>query len=223
MAHTRHGHRGELAVLVDENFENRSPGGGHRFPFDAGRHHRRSAQQFECGGGREGKPTVRGLDGPVAEGHRAGADAAQAEPVDGDRGAGDVDDGVDRADFVEMHLVRGHPVHHALRHRQGVEHRERPPAHRGAERRAAQQTADVFVVTPVAPTLRPGHAHVEVGRRNGTPRHAPDDKGVRDVERSEVFAQGAARETRIEHRREEHVAGDPREAIEVEQIRGGHG
>ena len=58
--------------------------------------------------------------------------------------------------------------------------------------------------------------HLDVARGDRAAAHTAHAQPVRDPEPVEVRLELAAREPQVEERAEEHVAGDPREAIEVQ-------
>ena len=63
------------------------------------------------------------------------------------------------------------------------------------------------------------HAHVDVERGHDAAPHAAHDELVVESETGEVGLELLARETRVEQRTEQHVAGDPGEQVQVEDPR----
>jgi hypothetical protein len=160
------------------------------------------------------------LDRAAPERDRTRRDARDAEPVQRDRGAREIDDRVDRADLVKVHLRDRRPVHARLRARERLEARERALAHRVGELRALEHADDLAigaaVVVTVSMATRSGHAHIDVQRGEDPAPHAPHDEAVVEAEAGEIRLELFAREARVEQRAEQHVPGHPGEDVEVE-------
>ena len=87
------------------------------------------------------------------------ADDFRAEVFDRRRRADDVDDRVDRADLVEMHVVLRHAMHVGLGLREPFERKKRARACRRVERRLVEHLANR---PKGALRLRRGDVNVEV-------------------------------------------------------------
>ena len=98
------GQGGEGSEPFDDGGEDGGAGGGGHLALDHRLGQRDASEQFgrrRCG---QWHPAVSGLDPAAAGRHRAGLEPVHAQQVEADRGADDVDDRVDRADFVEVDL-----------------------------------------------------------------------------------------------------------------------
>ena len=87
---------------------------------------------------------------PCADLHHAAADvdrrhddAIGLEPFDREHGADDVDDRVEGADFVQMHLVDRHAVNRGFRLAEPAEHLDRAGLAGFAQRRAVDRRVDL--------------------------------------------------------------------------------
>jgi len=176
-------------------------------------------------------------------------DALDAEPMQANGDAGDVDDRVHRADFVEVHVVDVGPVHARFGGRERLEDRQRPVAHAGHQLRARDQSPDFANRTPVivrmlvAPVMmvlvvirmdvqelavavhagatgsRLRQTHFDVVGVERTARDSLHVELEREVETSEVRFERALRESEVEQRTEQHVPRDAREGVEVQDSR----
>ena len=70
-------------------------------------------------------------------------DAIDAEPFQREDGADDVDDGVERADFVKVHLADGHLVDGGLRFAKTLKQRLRPVAADAADNAERSMSAKI--------------------------------------------------------------------------------
>ena len=80
-------------------------GGRRQLAFDIERGQRHAAQQLAGRGSRNRAAAVGDFDETVAGWHGRANDSFDAEQVEADRRADDVGDGIDGADFVEVHLL----------------------------------------------------------------------------------------------------------------------
>ncbi len=69
-----------------------------------------AAEQRRSGGRGHGKAAVGAIDKAAADVHWRAVPAIDVERGEADGGAGDVDDGIDRADLVKMYLIEWHIV-----------------------------------------------------------------------------------------------------------------
>jgi len=141
-------------------------------------------------------------------------------------GADHVHDGIDGTHLVEMDALGRDPVHAPLRLGERREDRESAIAHGRPQPCRRQQPADLPPAAPVVrgivrilppPTRAAGYDDAQVTRRQRAAPDARDHQTMRDAEAREIDGQLAPREAGIEQRRQEHVAGDPGEGIEMEQ------
>ena len=83
-----------------------------------------------------------GMDHALSDRQRAHMHRLDAEVDESERGADHVDDGVERADLVELDALDRHAVHVRLGLGQPREDGEGAIAHRGSQRAAGEQIAD---------------------------------------------------------------------------------
>ena len=88
----------------------------------------RLAQQLHRGRRRNGEQAVRRIHHAAADVERRRDNSIDAEPFQREDGADDVDNGVERADFVKVHLADGHLVDGGLRFAKTLKERLRPVA-----------------------------------------------------------------------------------------------
>ena len=93
-----------------EHAQNRGAGGRDALHGRAGGVDGRIAEERERGGRGNRQRAVRALDRAAADIERRGEPAIDAERFASGGGADDVDDGVDRADFVKVNFFDGHGV-----------------------------------------------------------------------------------------------------------------
>jgi hypothetical protein len=130
--------------------------------------------------------------------------------------ADDVDDGVDRADLVEVHLFQRHLVHERLGLPEGAEDRARQRLDRSGERRRLEHHIDAREV-PVG--LRPLQVHVEARRHDRALVRVPAvEVETFDGERCDGLLHDEQRDAEIEQRRDGHVARHAAERIEEERL-----
>ena len=101
----RHGR--ERAEALGHGRQDRRAGGRGQLHLDRRLGERDALEQLGRAGRGQGHPAVGRLDPAPAGRHRAGLEPLDAQQVEPDRRADDVDDRVDRADLVEMDLRRG--------------------------------------------------------------------------------------------------------------------
>src|SRR5206468_11823219 len=82
------------------------------------------AEDGERGGSRQGKPAVGAVDETRAFDDRRGQHARFAEQFERNGRADDIHDGIDRADFVEMHFLGRQSVNFSFGHGDALEHGE---------------------------------------------------------------------------------------------------
>ena len=93
---------------------------------------------------RHRKGAVRDLDGAAADVQRRRDDVVDAEPLEREHGADDVDDRVERADLVQVDVVDRHVVDGRLGLAQPLEQRDRARLPRCRQRGVADQMRDLF-------------------------------------------------------------------------------
>ena len=89
---------------LDDGRQDRGAGGRGQLHLDHRLGQRNASEQLGRGGRGQRHPAVGRLDPAAARRDRAGLEAIDAQQVEPDRRADDVDDRVDRADFVKMDL-----------------------------------------------------------------------------------------------------------------------
>jgi hypothetical protein len=149
--------------------------------------------------------------------------------VAGDRGGGDVHDGVHSAHLVKVHLVQGDAVDPGLGATQRLEDGQRPLAHSRRQSSRLEHTDDVAEVPTVvvAVSVRPGLAPARAARRldphvargQRPPAHPRHAQLVRHLQAGQIRLQLLAREAGIQERPHEHVAGHAGEAVQVQNPR----
>ena len=87
---------------------------------------------------------MRGSDHAAADVERRDDYAIGGEPLEREHRADDVDDRVDRPDFVQVNAIERGPVNGGLGLAQPPEHRDRPGLARVAEGRAANRRLDLL-------------------------------------------------------------------------------
>ncbi len=218
-----HRHRRHRAERVGERGEDGHPGRGrelHRRVDADDRHATAGEHPGDCRWG-VGQLAVGGLDRAVAHRQRRSDDAVDAEGVQGRADADDVDDGVGRADLVELHIVGRDTVDGALGFGELGEDTVGALAHPVGERGVGEQLPD----GPHRSVLVPVRGVGDDGLGRGDP--AP----LGALERQRVAVQAEAVERRgdlggvgagVDQRAEQHVAGHPRGAVDVDDA-GSHG
>ena len=88
----------------DDGGQDRGPRGRGQLPLDHRLGQRHAAEDLGRGRRRQGHPAVSRLDPAPARRDRAGLEAIDAQQVQADGRADDVDDRIDRTDFVEVDL-----------------------------------------------------------------------------------------------------------------------
>jgi hypothetical protein len=213
---------------------------------------------------------VRRLHHPAADVQGRADDAIGADPCHREDDADDVDDRVERADFVQVDLLHRHLVDRRLRVAEALKHRLRPITTRWRETRPIDQLenlgktpmrvmvlartsrvlggcsnvlggcsnvlggssnvldgssnlparcARVLVMVMVVGVIVRVLVHRELGCRHAGAQHALGvDVRVAEREAAERAFQLVERQAGVEQRAERHVAGDAREAIEVERF-----
>jgi hypothetical protein len=210
-----HRHQGKLAVAFDRRREDRGPGRRHKLHGHPLRVQGRAAQQLDHGRRRDGHRAVVGPGHAQAGGDRGGEGSLYPEHGEGERGARDVDDRVDRSHLVEGDQVDLLSVHPGLGLGQPPEDPLRQVERVRRECRRVEERADAGV--------RPDDA-----RGRGLDLYPLRVEPVRfyilhlDVERLEgqlgqLFAEQVEIRPGVDQGGEGHVAGDPGDAVEVRQ------
>jgi hypothetical protein len=171
----------------------------------------RIGEEGHDGGRRVREQAVGAPHGAGADGDGRGADLVDVEALEGGAGADDVDDGVERPDLMELDVVGSHAVDATLDHRQSLEDGDGPLVYAAREVGAGEHLEHLAIATvAVLGLMRHDHA----GGTDAAPlrRLDRDAVGMRDA-RNDV-EHGGAVGAGVEQRRQRHVAGDPREAVE---------
>ena len=95
---------GQRAEPLDDGRQDRGPGGRGQLHLDHRLGQRNALEDLGRGRRGQGHPAVGRLDPALPGRHRAGLEPVDAQQVEPDRRADDVDDRVDRADLVEVDL-----------------------------------------------------------------------------------------------------------------------
>jgi len=98
---------------------------------------------------RQRQQTVLGRDAAAAERNRRAADTPDLEPRQRNRGAGDVDDGIDGSDLVKMDLFELRAMDPRLGAAERLEDRKCALPNVGLEPRLLDHIDDLVVVAPV--------------------------------------------------------------------------
>ena len=173
---------------------------------------RRALEELEGRGRRERESPVRGPDEAARRGERRADDLVDAEVLECEGDAADVGDGVDRADLVEVDLVRRDAVDVALGLGEAAERLVRACMGARGEVGGVDELADGG---PVAMDVLVGGDDLDPGGADAVALRARVDDV--DAEASQPVADGRLRGARVEERAEEHVAGDARDGVDVEE------
>ena len=155
-------------------------------------------------------------------GRRPCEDATSVDPEDLEGGghAHDVDDGVETADLVEVHVVDGHPVERRLDLGQGRERGQGPFRDPGGQACAGDDGGDLGV-GPGRPVLL--GAHHGTGPGDAASEHALDvERPPAHREPPEQPPHLADVGSCVDERSEGHVPGDAGEAVEPRHPLAGH-
>ena len=104
---------------------------------------RRVAEQPDGRRRRHRKDAVRRVDHAAAHIQRRAHDRVGRKPLEPEHRADDVDDRIERADLVQVHLLDGHLMDRGFRLGQSLEQRLRTVAAAGDKRRAIDQREDL--------------------------------------------------------------------------------
>ena len=155
---------------------------------------------------------MRGPDEAARRGERRADDLVDAEVLECEGDAADVGDGVDRADLVEVDLVRRDAVDVALGLGEASERLVRACMGAGGEVGGVDELADGG---PVAMDVLVGGDDLDPGGADAVALRARVTMSTPSA--SQPVADGRLRGARVEQRAEEHVAGDARDRVDVEQ------
>ena len=170
-----------------------------------------------------GNIAVRALDRAAADVERRRYDVVDAEPLEPVHGADDVDDGVERADLVEVDLLDRRLVNRRFGLGEPLEQVNRALLALGLQRRPADLVDDPFQVV-----VRMGRSRRRIGRSRrfmqtelrrgdaGATDALGGHVGVIHGEAPERPLQRVDRQPEIEKRAEHHVAGGARKAVQIE-------
>jgi len=135
----------------------------------------------------------------------------QFQPLVAPGGGDDVDNGIDRADLVEVDLFGGRTMDFRFGLGQRRENRHRAILNAGGKRRGTPD--DLANLVEMAFGLPRGHLDLELQRRDAAYQLAPRGHAIAvERQRGERRAQLIEVRARIEHRARDHVAADPENA-----------
>lgn len=157
---------------------------------------------------------MHGAGGAATGGQRRAVQALDAEEAQAGDGAGDVDDGVERADLVELDGVGGNAVDARLRLGEAAEDREDGCLVGQRERRGLDDGGDVGQAAVRLARL----GEVDVGERRGDPGAAHALGAQRpavDAEPPQFGGEGIGIDAGVDEGAEQHVAADAGEAVEI--------
>ncbi len=118
-------------------------GGRQQLGFRPAREHRRIGQQAHRRGRRHGEHAVRRLHHAASDVDRRHDHAIHAQAVEGVHGADDVDDRVERADLVQVHLLDRHLMNRGFSDREPLEERLCAVLPRRGQCRAVDERGDL--------------------------------------------------------------------------------
>ncbi len=158
---------------------------------------------------------MRRADRSRADRYLACGDRDHAEVVEGGTDSDDIGDRVERADLVEVHLVRGHAVHGGFRLREPGKDL-RGPDEDGLREGLGGAGEHLSDVAPGAVRLiRNGRRHLGLAGAQPGPAHLgggdPHRAGQDRVDRLPHPAEVGAR---VDQRAEQHVPGDPGRGVD---------
>ena len=152
----------------------------------------------------------------VAHRQRRDQHFVDAELLEAPRGADDIDDRIDRADFMKMHVLGRRVMHLRLGSASTSKIAIARWLHGRGQRRRLDQRANLAEVTL---GLRLRHLDIELERRDSAQSFAPRREPVacqrHRLERALEFAKIRAA---IEHRADEHVAAEAGERVEISRF-----
>ena len=111
MANRVNRHRRQGAEAVNDHLENRRPSGGGQFTIDRDINQRHPFQQFGGPGSWNGADPVRDSNLSTPRGDRTTDHLIDPEEVEADCCGDDIDDRIDRSDFVKVNLLDCCAVH----------------------------------------------------------------------------------------------------------------
>ncbi len=203
-----------------ERGNDRRAGRCHELPGAVAHPHGKTAQQLDGRGARDRQRTVRALDHSTAERQRRDDQLADRQRIDGPGGADDVDDRVDRADFVEFDVVGIHAVDLAFRFGEPREDLQRQLANPRREIARANQVADrakrAVRVAGRAVTVSGANVDDELRRHDAAPLATlVADRVTADSDLRELSLERGDVQTAVEKCPDEHIAGKTGECVEV--------
>ena len=155
------------------------------------------------------------LHKPVPQAERSTVDRVDAEQIEADRRAYDVDDRIDRADFVKMDIVGRRAMDRRLGFGQSTEDAQRRLSNPLAQRRTLDEPANIG---PGSRRLLIGLEHGHIDARAGDAvllNRLGIDLVAGEIERLQRMTKLLKWQTGIDERTEHHIATGPRERIEV--------
>ncbi len=152
----------------------------------------------------------------VAHRQRRDQHAVDAELLEAPRSADNINDRIDRADFVEVNVIGRRVVNLRLGLREHFEDCDRALADRRGQRRRVDQRANLAEVTL---GLRLRHGDIELERRDSAESFAPRREPVAGqrhrLDRALEFAKIRAA---IENGADDHVAAEAGERVEISRF-----
>ena len=179
------------------------------------------APQQEGGGGRGNlQRAVFGLDRAAPEVDGRGEDPVRIEVRDPGHRAGDVHQGVERAEFVEVHRLRGHPVDLTLGFENAAKQFGRPRPDSGRKFALVQNREEVpeVAVSPVVRCFDVGLDPAQSAARGLLERQR--DRGT---QRRHRLRQDLARNADVHQGAEQHVSRNAGGEVEIEDAQGNGG
>src|SRR5579859_120781 len=137
-------HPGKCAVTVDQHTDNRGPGGCDQFFLNFAGINRSVFEQVERGRSRHGKSAMGALHHSAAHVERRADPFVHTQRLSSHGGAGDVRNGINRADFVEVDLLDIHVMHACLGCAQSFKDSDGPLFGGSADGRSIDDLANLF-------------------------------------------------------------------------------
>ena len=155
------------------------------------------------------------LTQPRPVGHRARLEPIDSQQIEPDRRAHDVDDRIDRADFVKVDLGQVDPVNLRL----GLAELEEDPLGQVfLPRREDALVDDRLDMMPVAVDVLVRRDDLGVGRPESAAADRLERQLARQAQAGHGFLDGPAVDAGIDQGRQGHVAGNAAETIEIADV-----